>query len=114
MGFISTVTVNNDFLHDLPKVSNLGRRLYEAVSKLQISRPVPLDGYIGVTAIESHHADYAQPILIGGGVEAMVIEGISISYMDMDPEIGLLRQLAEKHGFVIYKSPPPDVRKRRK
>jgi hypothetical protein len=105
MGFISTLTVNNDFVHDLPKVGNLGKQIYEAVCRLSSEKPVHLN-QLGITAVESHHADYAQPLLIGGWRESTIITGVSIPHHHgEESELKLLEQLAEKHGYNIYKKP---------
>lgn len=102
MGYIATLTVNNDFLHQLKDVPDLGSRIRDAVSMLSISQPQEVRG-AHITAIETHHADYAQAVLIGGGKEGQLINGVSINYLQEEPELELLKQLARKHGFDLHK-----------
>ncbi len=105
MGFITSLTLNNDLLSDLKRDdSRLGPELYNAV--LSVDFPEAGRSKVsaaGIQVVESHHADYAQPILVGGGREATVIGGVSIFYTVPDPELELLRQLARKHGFDLRK-----------
>lgn len=112
MGFITTLTANNDFFDELKRAAengmNVGLILYDALLRISSTRPVHVP-VAGITIVETHHADLAQPVLVGGGREAHVIDGINIFYTDMEPELTLLKQLAEKYGFVIYKKPPPGV-----
>lgn len=109
MGYITTVTVNNDLLHQLTSrpPEDVCRIFYEGLMKMHGGRePIALP-VAGITVVETHHADYAHAILVGGGREAQVITGININYTHLDPEMELLRQLAFKREFYLQ-------RKRRK
>jgi hypothetical protein len=99
MGFITSLTINNDLLHELgTSGSFLGRSLYHAVLEAGTRENISVP-YAGITVVESHHADYTRAILVGGGQEARAIPGISVHYAQPDPELELLRQLAQRLGY---------------
>lgn len=102
MGFITTLVANNDFIHQLPKIKNLGEQIRAAISHLAISQPVHV-GTSGIAAIESHHADHALLVMVGGGTEATVIKSAAVSYHSKNPELEFLKQLANIHGFDLHK-----------
>jgi hypothetical protein len=52
--------------------------------------------------VESHHADHCVPVLVGGN-NAWLIERCFVRWSVADPEMHLLRSLAEKHGFTLKK-----------
>jgi hypothetical protein len=101
MGFITTLTANNDTIHQLPEYPDLGDEIYQAILKVAVDRPARV-GHTGMVAHESHHMDYGQAILIGGGRDALEL-GASVYYGDKEPELAVLKQLADKHGFVLHK-----------
>jgi len=101
MGFITTLTTSNDTIHDLPTYPDLGDEIYHAILKLSVEKPSRV-GHSGLVAHESHHMDYGQAIIIGGGCRALEMGG-SVYYSDKEPELTLLQQLADKHGYVLHK-----------
>jgi len=105
MGFITTVTVNNDLLHELLHKSpeRVCRLFHDGLIRMhggQVPISVPV---AGITVVETHHVDHALPILVGGGKEAQVVTGVSIHYTSQDPEGELLKRLADKHGYTLQK-----------
>lgn len=104
MGFITTLTANNDLIHRLPEYPDLGDAILQAIQKLPIERPVEV-GHTGMTAIESHHSDYSEALLIGGHSEATQL-GVAVHYGDKNPELTLLTRLAEKHGYKLVRRRP--------
>jgi len=101
MGYITTLTANNDLIHQLPEYPDLGDVLYHAILKVAVEKPVQVER-TGMMVHESHHMDYGQAFLIGGGQAARVLPA-SVYYRDKDAELNVLRQLADKQGYVLHK-----------
>lgn len=108
MGFITTLTANNDLIHRLPEYPDLGDEIHKAILTLPVERPVEI-GRTGMTAVESHHSDYSEALLIGGHSEATQL-GVAVHYGDKNPELTLLERLAEKQGYKLVKRRPRDPR----
>lgn len=104
MGFITTATLNNDCLDELngERGLGLGPLLRNAVLRLSMGSSVSVP-IAGITVVESHHADYCVPVLVGGGAEAKVIKNVRVFYTSPDPELEVLKELAEKHRFALLK-----------
>lgn len=103
MGWITTLTLNNDLVHILPKYPNLGEEIHSAVSQIPIESPVSIPR-AGITVIESHHADFAELIMVGGRHEGKEL-GPSAWFNVEDPELELLQQFADKLGYSLRKKP---------
>jgi hypothetical protein len=101
VGFITTITLNNDFADEITRIPDFAKQLHAAVLRVSTERPVRI-GPAGITVVENHHADYSQPILVGGREEARVISGITISYTNPEPELELLKRLAAKLGYDLH------------
>ena len=106
MGYITTLTANNDLIHKLPTVDDLGDKILEAISQLPArigKKPIPI-GNSGMTAVESHHARDPELIVVGGDFTGRPLwgehdddaEGVSL-------EKHLLTRLAQKHGYKLVK-----------
>lgn len=73
MGFNTTVVVMNDALDAIRDDPGFGRRLYDAVLKLQHGKTVNVAARglhrihcNAATVIETHHADYFVTVKVGG------------------------------------------------
>jgi hypothetical protein len=108
MGFNTSLVLMNDCLHGLKDDKDLGEKIEQAVLKLSVEKG-PIDiifgGYSGYfRAIETHHADGYVPILVGGNT-GIVIKGASVGWSHDNPELDLLKRLADKHGFTLRRKP---------
>ena len=104
MGWISTLTANNDLIHRLKNVDNLGSRIESAIQQLSgEGGPIHI-GSTGLTAIETHHADTGIAVMVGGPDEGRVLGGF-VHYNQDDPEVMLIKRLAEKFGYRLVKMP---------
>jgi hypothetical protein len=101
MGWISTLVVLNDHLHEIGKDPTFGRRVETAVLKLYEEKPQDI-GHYGM-AIESHHNDGIIPVLVGHGGGRPL--SVSVPWHAADPELELLKRLAEKHGYTLRRRP---------
>lgn len=107
MGWITTLTADNDQIHQLPQYPDLGDVIYQAIMQIPATRkndlPIPI-GNTGMHAVESHHSRDAELIVIGGYT---VGKPLGISCADDDTpekmESYLLERLAEKHGYKLVK-----------
>lgn len=69
MGYNTTVVVLNDALDQIRDDPDFGRKLYEAILKVQRGKPVDVSaGYHvnAATVIETHHADQTAFVAVGG------------------------------------------------
>ena len=110
MGYNSTIVVMNDSLHAIAEDKEFGQKLASAIQKLSLGRgsvDVSAGCHVNAaTAIESHHADFMVPVLVGANYGRELKEGsVGWSHDEVDQEIQMLRQLAEKHGFRLTKKP---------
>lgn len=99
MGWISTIVVLNDFLHEIGKEPRFGAMVENAVLSLSHTKPQDIGHY--ATAIETHHNDGIIPVLVGHG-KGTSLE-VSVPWNSDDPELDLLKRLAEKRGFNLHK-----------
>lgn len=74
MGFNTTVVVMNDALDMIRDDPEWGRRLYNAILKVQFGKPVDVPAHStngrgvycnAATVIESHHADHFVTVRVG-------------------------------------------------
>lgn len=110
MGYNTTIVVMNDYLSNIKDDSEFGKKLADKV--IAAAREKPLDVSAGgavnaATVIESHHSSHYVPILVGGN-HGKVMEGIYIGWDVEDPELELLKRLAEKHGYNLHRKPKKD------
>jgi len=107
MGFNTTVVVMNDAIHSIAKDPHFGLKLADAVLKLQLGKgkvDIEAGGHVNAaTAIESHHADFFQAVLVGGNCGEHVC-GVSIGWRAEDKELELLKGLAYKLGYKLSKA----------
>jgi len=103
MGMIATLTVNMDCLEFLSEESGLTRKIRQALGR---SQPGQIEevGRTGMYVIGTNHVDYASLVVVGGEQEGKYL-GVSAHFGDKNVEESLLRQLAEKHGYVLHKKP---------
>jgi hypothetical protein len=108
MGWNSTVVFMNDCIHALKEDPEIGEKIEQGILALSVRKgsiDVPFKGYSGyIRVIETHHADTMVPILVGSN-DGSVIEGASFIWSDPDPEMQLLRKLAEKKGYTLRRKP---------
>jgi len=106
MGFVSTVVFNNDLLSHIKDDTEFGRKVHYAILSLPNRDQREWSIYSGpgqvATAVDCHHASYGVPIITGGGPFWTKV-GVHISEGAGDPEIQLLKNLAEKHGFDLHR-----------
>jgi hypothetical protein len=102
MGFITTLTANNDTIHRLPGYPDLGDEIYHAILDCGTQHKQAPVGNSGIIAHESHDAAVGVAVLIGGMSNALVL-GARVLSTVLDPELQTLSQLADKHGSVLHK-----------
>lgn len=103
MGWISTIVLQNDFLHEVGNDLTFGRRVESAVLSLHGGRENEKRiGHYG-EAVETHHNDGIIPVLVGHGQGRAL--SVSVPWDSTDPELDLLKKLAEKRGFTLRKRP---------
>lgn len=102
MGWISTIVLSNDVIHQVETDPTFGKRVHSAVMKLG-GGGGPFDiGHYG-QAVESHHNDGIIPVLVGHGQGRAL--SVSVPWNSDDPELELLKRLAEKRGFTLRRRP---------
>ncbi len=101
MGWISSLYVLNDHLHEIGKDPTFGRRVESAVLSLHSSKPQDI-GHYGA-AIETHHNDSIVPVLVGHGKSREL--SVCVPWSSENPELAILKELARKHGFVLHRRP---------
>jgi hypothetical protein len=101
MGFITTVVIYNDAMHQIPDDPTFGKRLHNAILKLYEGKPQDI-GHYG-QAVEGHHNSGIIPVLVGKGTGVPM--GISISEVHDDVEMELLKRLADNKGYLLRKRP---------
>lgn len=99
MGWISTIVVLNDYLHEIGREPRFGKMVEDAVLSLSIKQPQDIGHY--ATAIETHHNDGIIPVLVGHGKGSAL--DVAVAWHSEDPELDLLKRLAEKRGFNLHK-----------
>jgi hypothetical protein len=79
MGWNTTVVVINDALDMIRDDPEFGRRLYDAVLKVQRGKPVDVAAHSkrgihcnAATVIETHHADHDVLVKVGGNYGEVV------------------------------------------
>ena len=106
MGFQTTLILYNDYVHDLPKLDDIGQTIYHAVLQCSTHDSVDL-GHFG-TAFRSHHADTTVPMLIGDYTAIPIVPYSNRSYKakpDESMQIAHLRDIADKLGFYLARKP---------
>lgn len=101
MGFNTTVVIRNDMMNSLRSSMKAGEIIVNAADRLHESKGEPVDFSYG-NVIETHHADGLIPILSGGNT-GRKINDIWIAAFDLNPELTLLKSLAEKHNYRLVK-----------
>lgn len=115
MGYNTTLVVFNDALTDIEKDKDFGRKVSEAVQRVG-KKQVEISCGCHITAaivVESHTSEIFLPILVGGN-SAQVVGTYGVSCSAEDPELDLLKQLAEKYGFCLRRNPNHKIRNLRK
>lgn len=107
MGYNTSVIVLNDAISNIRKDKDFNQRFADAVSQ-KIMRDKPIDvsagGHVNaVRIIETHHADIIRPIFVGGNI-GNVIDNVHIYWNDNEPELTLLKQLANKLNYRIIRN----------
>lgn len=103
MGMIATITANIDYLVYLGEERNLASKIKQAIDMASGGHQEEI-GNTKMTVIGSHHADYAELVVIGGEQEGKYL-GVSASLWDKNIEEQLLRKLADKHGYTLHRKP---------
>lgn len=101
MGFISTLVVLNDCLHEIGRDKDFGQKVVSAVQQLPGRDPVWIDSC--ALAVESHHNSGYVTVIVGRGM-GYPLSGFSPSPGE-DAELSLLKALANKHGYRLSRRP---------
>lgn len=104
MGFISTLVVLNDHLHEVGKDQEFGRKVERAVSSLMMKRPVWIGHH--ALAIETHHNSACVPVLVGRSMGFPLSVAVETNPGE-EPELTLLKRLADKHGYRLARKVVP-------
>jgi hypothetical protein len=98
MGMNTACIIRNDFLHEIEKDKDIGRKIREAVNSATHPDRAPYHGQ-GFDVLPSCHADYTQVITIGGNLIRRLGPGGNYRNNDID----ILRNLAASMGYRIVK-----------
>lgn len=103
MGLNTTIVLMNDCLDNIKNDSDIGYKIWYAVSKHH-SKIIEIDsgGACGaLKIISSNHNSSFVPVLVGGNT-GMVVD-INISLTSENYKLDLLKSLADKLGYKISK-----------
>jgi hypothetical protein len=108
MGFNTSFVLYNDHLDMISKDSEFGKRLAEAIHNLHRAEYVSVYTMSAnrnsiATAgavITSHHADEYSVVVVGGNSG---IELGRVSFPMWDNPVGIIKDLAEQHGYRLVK-----------
>lgn len=98
MGLNTACIIRNDFLYEIEKDKDIGRKIREAIAYAQHPEHTPYHGQ-GFDVLPSVHADAIQVVAIGGNLIRRL--GYGGSYQSKDTDI--LRNLAASMGYRIVK-----------
>jgi hypothetical protein len=98
MGFNTACIIRNDFLHDIEKDAEFGKKVAEAVRANGDERYMRRNSQ-GFSVLQSQHADYVQVVAITGNTIRWL--GSGGNYRSSDEEV--LRYLADGMGFKLVK-----------
>lgn len=103
MGYMATVTVLMDHVHEIRDDEKFGKYLYHAI--VQHGRPPNLQRtYLrGAEVIGVHHADDVHAYIVGGNMGRDL--GYVTNWTQSDNDEAILRALADKLGYHIRKKP---------
>lgn len=108
MGWNSTVVVMHDALSDIAKDKNFGKKLADACQNAVIANrrektfSVTAGGAVSAAiVIESHHADGAVMVLVGGNTGRQVFPEVYIPYDATD--VKALKEMADSLGYRLEK-----------
>lgn len=108
MGFRTTIILNNDFMHEIQTAPNFGQLVYEAGVNFYVKEDGGSIGRFG-EVVDVSHADTTK-LGILGPKGAFSFQTLSTSYWNAsDPELGLLREAADKLGYRLVKKPESKV-----
>jgi hypothetical protein len=100
MGMNTAAIIRNDFLHEIEKDPDFGKKVAEAVRANGDERVMSYHGQ-GFDVLPCSHADNVQVIAISGNTIRRL--GFGGGYLATDEDI--LRNLARNMGFRIVKAP---------
>ncbi|MBT8440222.1 MAG: hypothetical protein KJO91_10885 [Gammaproteobacteria bacterium] len=119
MGHLATIVINIDALDQIKTDKTFGKKVSDAVMNLSVAPYIakqnnePFNGVnissghycSAATAIESHHADVQNLVLVGGASWAEDLGPVWLNRPDEPKLLQLARALAEEHGYHLRKNP---------
>jgi hypothetical protein len=108
MGFNTSAVILNDALSNIEHDKDIGKKIADGVSKLIYGKPVDVSAGNHCNAIyliESHHADFAVPVIVGGNYGFPLSTSISWQVKPEDADMAMLRALAQKLGYTVSRKP---------
>ncbi len=106
MGFNTSVIVLNDALHYIEEDPTFGKKLAEAIQRLNSNKggiDISAGGHANAaTAIETHHADVSSLIAIGGNQGTLLCYGGGYRHDEGD-KVRMLQSLADSLGYTLMK-----------
>lgn len=104
MGFRTVIVLSNDQAHEWMKDPLLGAKIWESAATSFIRSPV--DHFQYGTVIEQVHADVESlAVLDGYGGRTVATSHWHSAKTAEDTELELLKKLADKLGYHVYKKP---------
>jgi len=108
MGWNTSVVLLNDALLNIEEDTSFGKNIAAACRSLHVQKK-SIDVRAGnhcnaALVLETHHADHLIPILVGGN-NGIVLDNASLYWESQDPELALLKRLAEKRGYSLHRKP---------
>ena len=107
MGYNATMIIMSDALEDIRKDTQFGKKVSDAVSKLErFGKPVDISSGVNVNAasvIEEHHANNTRLIAVGGNYATVLSESYMYTHHKKEFQIEILKDFADKMGYDIVK-----------
>jgi len=109
MGFNSTLVIMNDSLHEIAKDKNFGKKVSDAVQRVDHEKYVDISsGCCGnaATVVDCHHADGTALIAVGGNCATVLMPYAgSYRHHTKEGQERMLRAWADELGFRVAKKP---------
>ena len=102
MGFNTTLVVLDDYLFDIEKDPNFGKKLRDAISRCFCGLSHDVDYGVKIAAI--HHADETVLVAVGGNCATEITATRNIPFHGSeDGQLELLKVFADKMGYKLQK-----------
>lgn len=105
VGYNTSILLLNDKLGEIEEDPAFGKKLSDACRE---RLPYRMPG--GLLVIETHHADYASLIQVGGNTASVLAGTVGYQRTDEVVKLCLLREMAAALGYEVRRKPKPNRR----